>query len=153
MLAVRYPMILKTENVALAQEVTDVIITFSLVRIGRGSSSFYPFVWFMTSCSFSPEQRQSRDRDRHRADTVHSTTATSLQDNTNRPRDPPAISDRYNWLSSTIKVYTLQTDVALVVPEYLRVSSAVSKYKCRSGVATFTVDPDLIDHACGHTSL
>ncbi|ELT93116.1 hypothetical protein CAPTEDRAFT_206327 [Capitella teleta] len=81
-------------------------------------------------------ERQSRDRDRHRADTVHSTTATSLQDNTNRPRDPPAISDRYNWLSSTIKVYTLQTDVALVVPEYLRVSSAVSKYKCRSGVAT-----------------
>ncbi|ELU13546.1 hypothetical protein CAPTEDRAFT_218243 [Capitella teleta] len=45
------------------------------------------------------------------------------------------------------------TDVALVVPEYLRVSSAVSENKCRSGVATFTVDPDLIDHACGHTSL
>ncbi|ELU14375.1 hypothetical protein CAPTEDRAFT_204300 [Capitella teleta] len=97
--------------------------------------------------------RQSRDRHRHRADTVHSTTATSLQDNTNRPRDPPAISDRYNWLSSTIKVYTLQTDVALVVSDHLRVSSAVSEYKCRSGVATFTVDPDLIDHACGHTSL
>ncbi|ELT87025.1 hypothetical protein CAPTEDRAFT_186811 [Capitella teleta] len=96
---------------------------------------------------------RDRDRDRHRVDTVQSTTATSLQDYTNRPRDPPAISDRYNWLSSTIKVYTWQTGIALVVPEYLRVSSAVSKYKCRSGVATFTVDPDLIDYACGHTSL
>ncbi|ELT94974.1 hypothetical protein CAPTEDRAFT_217809 [Capitella teleta] len=38
----------------------------------------------------------------HKADTVQSTTATSLQDYTNRPRDPPAINDRYNWLSSTI---------------------------------------------------
>ncbi|ELU08423.1 hypothetical protein CAPTEDRAFT_217941 [Capitella teleta] len=68
--------------------------------------------------------------------TVQSTTAISLHEYTNRPRDPPAIRQRYNWLSSIIKVYTLQTDVALVVPDHLRVYSAVSEYKCRGGVAT-----------------
>ncbi|ELU11085.1 hypothetical protein CAPTEDRAFT_191029 [Capitella teleta] len=42
------------------------------------------------------EEAETETQSRHRADTVHSTTATTLQDYTNRPRDPPAIRHRYN---------------------------------------------------------